>query len=102
MRTLSPVPTFDEWKSRGSACGYIPKVSKPGENVFLFDAPIESGNIIDDLRYLGSLIETGNTIPDEVLHDLRPEMASLLVNYFAPPGSLSYYTPSIKDGGRAY
>ena len=100
MRTLSPVPKFDEWKSRGAACGYIPRVAKPGENVFLFDAPIESGNIIDYLRYLGSLLESGNTIPDEVLHDPRPEMAFLLVTYFAPPGSLSYYTSSFQNGGR--
>ena len=101
MRTLSPVPKFDEWKSRGAACGYIPRVSRHGENVFLFDAPIESGNIIDYLRYLGSLLESGNTIPDEVLHDLRPEMASLLVTHFAPPGSLRCYTPSFHDGGNA-
>ena len=101
MRTLSPVPKFDEWKSRSASCGYIPRVPKPGENVFLFDAPIESGNIIDYLRYLGSLLESGNTIPAEVLHDLRPEMAALLVTYFAPPGSLRCYTPAFQDGGNA-
>ena len=101
MRTPSPVPNFDEWKSRDASCGYIPKVCKPGENVFLFDAPIESGNIIDYLRYLGSLVETGDIIPDEVLHDLRPEMASLLVTYFAPPGSLHFFRRQLPEAWSA-
>ena len=101
MRTPSPVPNFDEWKSRDASCGYIRRVSRSNENVFLFDAPIENGNMIDYLRYLASLLESGNTIPDEVLHDLRPEMAALLATYFAPPGSLKCYTPSFQNGENA-
>lgn len=57
--------------------------------------------MIDYLRYLGSLLESGSTIPDEVLHDLSPEMAALLVTHFAPPGSLRCYTPLFHDGGNA-
>jgi len=100
VQTYTAVPTFEEWKRQDSAAFRFLAQSKPS-SVFPYDAPMEPGNLIDYLRFLGSLLEAGSTIPENVLDALQPEVAFLLLTHFAPPESLNYYSPERFRLGRA-
>lgn len=91
MQTFSAVPTFEEWRSQYSAYSHSTVACTLGGNVHVFDTPVDSGNIIDYLAFLGSILDGGGIVPEEVLDAIAPEMVYLLAS-FAPPGSLNYYS----------